>query len=183
MRARLLHLPFQTYQRLRRLRRAAQADGAHRVSRRIHAVLLNHDGLSSGEIAQVLDAPRSKVSQWLGHYEQFGYEALLEGQRSGRPTQLRAAQQRELEDIIDSGPQAYGFLSGVWSAPMVTRVVAEEFGISYTDRHVRRLLHEMGFSVQRPKRVLARANPVEQNRWRRHTYPNLKKKPRPNRPV
>jgi len=40
--------------------------------------------------------------------------------------------------VYNSGPQAYGFLSGVWSAPMVTRVVAEEFGISYTDRHVRR---------------------------------------------
>jgi transposase len=182
MRARLLHLPFQTSQKLRRLRKAAEADGAHRVARRIHAVLLNHDGLSSGDIAHLLDAPRSKVSQWLSQYEQFGFEALLEGQRSGRPTQLSLAQRRQLEDIIDSGPQAYGFLSGVWSAPRVTRVLQEEFRIRYTDRHVRRLLHELGFSVQRPKRVLARANPVEQNRWRRHTYPNLKKKPRHNTP-
>jgi len=76
MRARLLQLPFQTSQKLRRLRKEAEADGAHRVARRIHAVLLNHDGLSSGDIAHFLDAPRSKVSQWLSHYEQFGLEAL-----------------------------------------------------------------------------------------------------------
>lgn len=50
----------------------------------------------------------------MGDYEQFGYEALLEGQRSGRPPRLRPAQQQQWEDIIDSGPQAYGFLSGVW---------------------------------------------------------------------
>ena len=182
MRARLLHLPFQTGQKLRRLRKEAEADGAHRVARRIHAVLLNHDGLSSGAIAHVLDAPRSKVSQWLGDYEQFGLEALLEGQRSGRPGQLSAPPQRQLADIMDSGPQAYGFLSGVWSAPMVTRVLEEEFAIRYTDRHVRRVLHELGFSVQRPKRVLARADPEAQNRWRRYTYPNLKKKPPSNTP-
>ena len=60
---------------------------------------------------------------------------------------------------------------------MVARVIAEEFGIDYTARHVRRLLHEWGFSVQRPRRLLLRANPREQNRWRRYTYPRLKKKP------
>lgn len=177
MHTRLLHLHFQTYDKLRRLKKEAEADGAHRVAKRIHAVTLNHDGLSSGAIAELLDAPRSKVSQWLSDYERFGYEALLEGQRPGRPGQLTKQQQVQLEDIIDSGPQAWGFLSGVWSAPMVGRIIAEEFGIGYTARHVRRLLHEWGFSVQRPRRKLMRANPRAQNRWRRYTYPRLKKKP------
>jgi len=177
MQARLLHLHFRTYDRLRRLKKEAEADGAYRVAKRIHAITLNHDGLSSGEIADFLDAPRSKVSQWLSDYERFGYEALLEGQRSGRPGQLTQFQQQQLEDIIDSGPTSWGFLSGVWSAPMVARVISEEFGIDYTARHVRRLLHDWGFSVQRPRRKLKRADPLEQNRWRRYTYPRLKKKP------
>ena len=177
MQARLLRLHFRTHDKLRRLKKEAEADGAYRVAKRIHAVTLNGDGLSSGEIAQLLDAPRSKVSQWLRDYDRFGYEALLEGQRSGRPGQLTQSQQNQLGDIIDSGPTSWGFLSGVWSAPMVARVIAEEFGIDYTARHVRRLLHEWGFSVQRPRRLLLRANPREQNRWRRYTYPRLKKKP------
>jgi transposase len=113
-------------------------------------------------------------------YEHYGFEALLEGQRSGRPGQLTQPQQVQLEDIIDSGPTSWGFLSGVWSAPMVARVISEEFGIDYTARHVRRLLHQWGFSVQRPRRKLMRAHPGEQNRWRRYTYPRLKKKP-PNK--
>jgi|SRR5487761_542911 len=179
MQARLLHLHFRTYQRLRRLKKEAEADGAHRVAKRLHAVTLNHDGLSSGQIAACLDAPRSKVSQWLSDYERYGYQALLEGQRSGRPGQLTQSQRRQLEDIIDSGPTSWGFLAGVWSAPMVARVISAEFGIDYTARHVRRLLHEWGFSVQRPRRKLLRADPVEQNRWRRYTYPRLKKKRRP----
>jgi len=60
---------------------------------------------------------------------------------------------------------------------MVARVVSEEFGIDDTARHVRRLLHQWGFSVQRPRRKLMRANPGEQNRWRRYPYPRLEKKP------
>lgn len=182
MRARLLHLPFPTSQKLRRLKKEAETDGAHRVAQRIHAVLLNHDGHRSGDIAQRLDAPRAKASPWLRDYEQPGCEGLLDGRRAGRPVQLGPVQRRQLEDIIDSGPQAYGFLSGVWSAPRVPRRIAEEFQIDYSDRHVRRLLHALGFPVQRPKRLWARADPVQPNRWRRDTYPNLKKKPRRNAP-
>jgi transposase len=175
MQARILRLHYRTYDKLRRLKKEAETDGAYRVAKRIHAVTLNHDGMTSGEIADLLDAPRSKVSQWLSDYEHYGFEALLEGQRSGRPDQLAESQRVQLEDIIDSGPVSWGFLSGVWSAPMVARVISEEFGIDYCARHVRRLLHAWGFSVQRPRRKLKRANPVEQNRWRRYTYPHLKK--------
>jgi hypothetical protein len=58
---------------------------------------------------------------------------------------------------------------------MFSRVTAEEFGCQYHPGHVLKLLHEIGFSMQRPKRMLARANPAEQNKWHRYTYPNLKK--------
>ena len=33
----------------------------------------------------------------------------------------------------------------------------------------------LGFSVQRPRRKLAKADPAEQDRWQRYTYPRLKK--------
>jgi len=113
--------------------------------------------------------------QWLSDYEVFGHEGLLEGQRSGRPALLEDQQKLALGEIIDSGPLKYGFVSGVWNAPMIGRVIAEEFEVEYTARHVRRLLQEMGFSVQRPTRILARANRAAQQRWRRYTYPSLKK--------
>jgi transposase len=57
-------------------------------------------------------------------------------------------------------------------------VIEEEFGVAYHPGHVRKLLHNLGFSVQRPRRVLARADAEEQDRWHRRVYPNLKKKPK-----
>ncbi len=107
VRARILQLHFQTRRHLERLRKEAETAAEYRVAKRIHAVLLNDDGLSSGDIAGVLQAPRSKVSQWLSDYEEFGQEALLEGQRSGRPALLSAEQKVTLGEIIDSGP-GYG---------------------------------------------------------------------------
>lgn len=177
MRARQLRLHHSTVGKLSRLRKEAERDGAYRVARRLHAVLLNHEGLTSGDIAEMLDSPRSRISEWLKNYEEHGFDGLLEGSRSGRPPLLSEEQLSELRDIVDSGPVAYGYLSGVWTSPMVGRVIQDQFGISYHPGHVRKLLHRMGFSVQRPKRELARADPKKQARWRRYKYPNLKKTP------
>ena len=60
---------------------------------------------------------------------------------------------------------------------MIAWVIEEEFGVTYHPGHVRKLLHRLGFSVQRPRRVLARANAAAQDRWHRRIYPDLKKKP------
>jgi transposase len=136
---------------------------------------LNYQEHTSGEIARLLEAPRSKVSLWLQQYQAYGWEALLEGHRSGRPKELKPAQLAQLDDIIDSGPVAYGFPSGVWTSPMIVRVIEDEFRVRYHPGHVRKLLKVMGFSVQRPRRKLAKADPDEQDRWQRYTYPRLKK--------
>jgi transposase len=176
--ARILSLHPKTYKKLFQLKKEAEQQGAYRVAKRLHAVLLNSKGRSSGELASLLDAPRSRVSEWLANYAQYGVEGLLEGYRSGRPPFLREKQLRDLYDIIESGPVAYGLDSGVWTSPMISRLIKEEFGVDYHPGHVRKLLHHIGFSVQRPRRVLARADAEEQDRWHRKTYPNLKKKPK-----
>ena len=174
---RLLRLHPATHRRLVRLSKEAERDGAYRVAKRLQAVVLNAEGRTSGELATVLKAPRSKVSEWLSRYQQFGLDGLLEGYRSGRPPALTPQQRTQLGDILDSGPVAYGLDNGVWTSPMIAWVVEEEFGVQYHPGHVRKLLHGLGFSVQRPRRVLARADAEEQDRWHRRTYPNLKKKP------
>ena len=63
MKARFVQMHPMTAKKLLRLRREAEADGQYRVARRIHAVLLNGDRYTSGQISALLKAPRSRVSQ------------------------------------------------------------------------------------------------------------------------
>lgn len=177
MQARAIRLHHKTASKLIRLKAEAEKDGAHRVARRIHAVLLNSEGYTSGDLASLLKVGRSRVSEWLANYEEHGYEGILEGFRPGRPPLLTEEQMVNLSDIIESGPVAYGYDCGIWTSPMISQVIQDEFGITYHPGHVRKLLHKLGFSVQRPKKILARANPEAQDKWHRHTFPSLKKKP------
>lgn len=178
MRPRMLSLKKRTISKLIRLKKVAETDGEYRVAKRLHAVILNGEGRTSGEISKLLQSPRSIISQWIRNYDDYGEEGLLEGHRSGRPSELTENEKQQISDIVESGPVAYGLDSGVWTAKMIGAIIEEEFDISYDPRHVRRILDDLNFSIQRPKRLLANADPKKQNRWRRYTYPNIKKKPK-----
>jgi len=68
--------------------------------------------------------------------------------------------------------------TGIWTSPLVRHVIAAEFGQDYHAGHVRKLLKELGYSVQRPTSRLVQADLQQQRKGVRYTYPNLKKKPK-----
>jgi len=177
MQPRFIQLHPRTKNNLQVKMREAAADGADRVAKRIHAVLLNSEENSSGRISEILNSSRSKVSEWLKIYDEQGFEGLKEGERSGRPGRLTDLQKIILCDIIDSGPIAFGYSSGIWTSKRIAQAIYEEFAVEYHDGHVRKLLYDFGFSVQSPKRVLARADKEKQDKWVSKTYPDVKKKP------
>lgn len=169
-------------QQLVRLSKQALRDGAYRVANRLHAVALNMEGRTAPQIADVLKVHRSNVCLWLERWREDGMGGVLEGHRAGRPPTISERQRQQLTDILESGPVAYGFSSGVWTCPMITRVIEDEFSLSYHPAHVSRILHSLEFSVQRPQKILARADKALQSKWIRYRYPNLKKKPKAKRP-
>lgn len=183
MNPRFINLHPRTKDKLIKMMRESAADGAYRVSSRIHAVLLNNEQKTSGEIAKILNVSLSGVSDWLKTYEGQGIDGLLEGERSGRPSRLSDFQKTLICDIIDSGPIAYGLSTGVWTSSIISQIIEDEFNVKYHPGHVRKLLQEFGFSVQSPARLLAAADNEKRQKWISNTYPNIKKKPVQNQPV
>ena len=165
-----------TIDNLKKFRSEAQSDKAPRVVQRTQGVMLSLEKYSINDIACILHVQRSTVHNWITAWNEFGKIALLEGHRSGRPTLLNNDNREKLADIIDSGPVAYGLDTGVWTSPILRYVIENEFNITYHPGHVRKLIKQLGFSIQRPTTELIRADKKSQNKWIRYTYPDLKKK-------
>lgn len=180
MTPRYIKLHPRTKIKLIRMETESSIHGAYRVSKRIRAILLNSEERTSGEIASTLGASLSKVSKWLKTFEEQGVEGLLEGQRSGRPSRLTDFQKLLLCDILDSGPVAYGLVSSIWTTKNIAQIIFDEFDVHYHPGHVWKLLQEFGFSVQSPKRLLAKADAEKREKWIKETYPMIKKKPGEN---
>ena len=167
-----------TLSKLKALRKQAQSDKAPRVALRIQGIMLSLEKHSVSDIARLLHIHRSTVHVWIVSWNTHREVGLYEGHRSGRPCSLTETDRERLSDIVDSGPVAYGLQTGVWTSPIVTEVIEGEFGVRYHPGHVRKLLKQLGFSVQRPTSKLVQADPKKQNKWPRYTYPDLKKKPK-----
>jgi transposase len=171
-----------TIQKLIALKKSAQEDSAYRVAIRLHSVILNLEGRTPSDISDVLKVNRTNVPAWIRAWNQYGIEGLLEGHRCGRPSGLNPNDKEKLLDIVESGPVAYGFDTGVWTSIIISKVIQNEFNLEYHPGHVRKLLKQVGLSFQRPTYVLAKADPAVRNKWTRYTYPLLKKKPLKKKP-
>ncbi|MGC9259857.1 MAG: helix-turn-helix domain-containing protein [Phycisphaerae bacterium] len=135
---RIIRLDERARQRLMGLRKAAERDGAYRVARRLHAVILNSRGLTSGEVARILESPRSKVSQWLAKFQEHGVPGLLEGHRSGRPVELSQGQQQALVDI-GKGPGEGECVFAVGYAGTLYAISFRRSGVGENHARVRRI--------------------------------------------
>lgn len=144
--------------------------------RRARAVLGYIDGRRVVDLAKEADVTRGSVNRWLQRYEADGLDGLATRIAPGPDRKLTEAQQSELVALIESGPQECGYTSGVWTGPMIADLIDERFGVRYHNHHVPRLLNDLGFSVQRPRKRLAKADAAAQSRWLRRTLPALKKR-------
>jgi len=130
-------------------------------------------------LAEQLDVDRSSVNRWLKWFDALGAEGLVPRPKPGAEPRLTTEDLAELSTIIEAGPQAAGFQSGVWTGPMIGELIRQRYGVRYHNHYIPRLLHKLGFSVQRPRKRLARADLERQAVWIRKTFPAIKKKPPP----
>jgi putative transposase len=153
----------------------ARAAGDLHTWRRAKALTDYLNGTRVIELAKQLDVARSSINTWLRAYETEGVEGLRTGKPPGATPRLSPQQREELKEALKAGPQAAGFTSGVWTGPMVREYVLQHFSVGYHNHHLPRLLHQLGFSVQRPRKRLARADPQAQAVWSEERLPAIKK--------
>jgi transposase len=165
--------------KLSALHAEAENAGDLKTWRRTQAVIGYLDGKKATALAEELRVVRGAVYKWLRWYEVLGAEGLRVRKSPGAPPRLSNAQKEELAEIIEAGPQSVGLTSGLWTGPMVGDVIFERYGVRYHHQHIPRLLHQLGFSVQRPRKRLARADAEAQAVWLRERLPAIKKKRRP----
>lgn len=157
----------------------ADARGDLDTWRRGRGVLGYIEGQRVIALAELLGVTRGSVNRWLQWYEADGIRGLETVIPPGPAPKLSDAQRDELSRLVEEGPQAAGYQSGVWTGPMIADVIEQRFGVRYHNHHIPRLLHQLGFSVQRPRKKLARADEVRQAEWLRVKLPAIKKKSGP----
>ena len=152
-----------------------------REGRRRRAWELKAAGWKQQDIAAALGVTGGAVSQWLSRARAEGVEEGLRRHPAPGPTpKLTPEQLAQLPALLDRGAPAYGFRGQAWTCKRVGEVIRRTFGVTYDPSHISRLLHRLGYSVQRPIERAAQRNEDTVRLWWEQRWPALKKR-RPTR--
>ena len=148
-------------------------------ARRLQAWHLKQQGWSQCLIAEALGVSEGAVSQWMTRARNGGPDALQHRPRPGAPRRLTAHQQlAQLPDILQRGPEAYGFRGQLWTRGRIAAVIHLKFGVAYHPRHVGRLCAIVRWSPQKPAWRARQRDEAAIAHWRDETWPAIKKGPK-----
>lgn len=148
---------------------------ARREALRVRAAGMFEAGVDVGEIARRLAVTRKSVDAWKRAWRACGLDALASRRPGGARCRLDDVQLKELEQALEQGPTAYGWVEDQrWTLPRITRLIFELFRVRYTPRGVSYLLHRIGYSPQIPQHVAAERDGAQVETWVKKTWPDIK---------
>jgi putative transposase len=124
------------------------------VFRNVTIILQSADGCSKSELSRALGCSISTIDRVRREYRRNGPAGLLPVKPPGRPSRATAEFRAALVEAVQTPPHTIGYGFSTWSVPRLAAHLKKTTKISFSNDHLRRILHQEKFSVQRPKHTM-----------------------------
>jgi putative transposase len=115
--------------------------------RRIEIMLLADLGQSQTQICENLSCSHETARYWI-YMAKTGQAHKWDATAVGRPKTIDDEYLERLKELIARSPREYGYAFERWTAQWLSKHLAQEFGVEVSDRHINRLLKNMGLSTR-----------------------------------
>lgn len=165
----------QQYEQLLERLYQAYASGSLRLIKRIQAILDIAAGRSVDEVAERLGLSESCIYNYVTAFILQGLDSLVYQRPPGRSAKLTKTQKKELERLIDAGPEAAGYDVGGWTTGLIQDLIWRTFRVEYSVHYIAELLKNLGYSWQKARFVSEHLEDVsdEQREWLEKTWPEI----------
>jgi len=145
--------------------------------RRRRVIAFLKQRLSLHEIARRIGCHASSVMRWRNALQSGGRKALKAKPAPGRPPRLTLKQKRKLVRLLTQGAVAHGYRTQLWTTQRIADLIERQLGVRYHRNHVGKLLHQIGWSHQKPERRAVERDEAAIEAWKRSVWPRVKKTP------
>lgn len=140
-------------------------------------ILMTDVGRSKFSIAHDLGCSPSTVDHVRQRYRERGLDGLRPNKPTGRPSAATPEYRKALREVVQTPPQSLGYGFSVWSVARLAAHLKQQTGIGFSDDQLRRILHQEGFSFQRPKHTMKGKRDELAYQRAQRKLKTLKKKP------
>ncbi|WP_066384179.1 MULTISPECIES: helix-turn-helix domain-containing protein [unclassified Anabaena] len=128
------------------LEKSLQENISTSYRQRLEIMLLADEGKSQTVICRKLGCSPATVRHWM-HIARAGIAHQWQDCPIGRPKTVNDQYMERLRELVNSSPRDYGYSFTRWTANALEKHLAKELGIEISDRHIKRLLKQMGLST------------------------------------
>lgn len=144
-------------------------------ARRRRAAELLGRGKGVNETARLVGASPSSVSRWKKALRRRGPDGLAAKPHPGPKPRLNGTQKRSLVARLKKGAVAAGYPNDLWTCRRIRDMIGKTMGVWYDFNHLGRVLHSLGWSVQKPEARARERDEAAIQRWRTKDWPRIKK--------
>lgn len=144
--------------------------------RRLKAAGYFEQGKTQAWVAKHLCVSRPAVWAWYWAWKDSGTAGLKSKGRSGAPPKLNGKQLIKVEALLLKGPKAQGYTTELWTLERIAKLIQKTTKVSYHPGHVWRILHDLGWSAQKPETRARERNEKKIKQWVRREFPRIQKK-------
>jgi transposase len=130
-------------------------DPRHR--RRLEIILRSHLGQSQVEICSALGCSKDMARYWMAIAKKPQSNSWQDT-CVGRPKRVNDEYLQRLQELVTSSPKDHGYAFKRWTARCLSQHLSTELSIKISDRHINRLLKQMGLSTRNSQQPVSPAN-------------------------
>ena len=128
------------------LRRLACGTQNANQARRLLALAAVYDGMTREDAARIGGTQRQTLRDWACRFNAHGPDGLIDRKAPGRKPKLSAAQEEELRELAEAGPDPERDGVVRWRCADLKRVLSDRSGVDLSRVTVGRVLKKLGFS-------------------------------------
>jgi transposase len=140
-----------------------------RYYHRLHVTL---HALKTGdpyESARIYEHSPASVYNWIHRLTTAGLSGLHEGERPGRPRSLSPSQEQKLYKELLHSPRELGYAQNIWDGSLLSYHLEKQYSVRLRVRQCQNIFHHLGLSLQRPRRQGAKADPEQQEAFKKNS--------------
>ena len=124
-----------------------------RLTHKLDIIVLLCNGHRVTEVSRLYGVDRGTIRRWLCRLNNEGIEGLFERPKAGRPRSLSKSKLVELRVDLTKLPMSFGYEQGRWDGKLLSHHLKLKYGVLLKVRRCQMLFHELGFSLQRPRKM------------------------------
>jgi len=148
------------------------ADEDARFARRLDVIALVCNAHPIDYVANLFGINPTTIQRWIHRLNTSGFEGLKDKSGRGRRSQLSESDRLRLKTEIKSSPETFGYQQSRWDGKLLSHHLNLHYGIQLKVRQCQYLFKQLGFSLQRPRKMPAGADPEKKEAFKKNSKRN-----------